>query len=109
MENDNISAIIEDEGYLWLTTSKGLIKYHPLTNNLQYFSKSDGLQSESFTAASALKTKNGEIYIGSINGFNTFYPHQLKLNMQKPHVVLTGLEIFNKNIETQKMVYYLKQ
>lgn len=102
LENDNISAIIEDEGYLWLTTSKGLIKYHPLTNNLQYFSKSDGLQSESFTAASALKTKNGEIYIGSINGFNTFYPHQLKLNMQKPHVVLTGLEIFNKNIETQK-------
>lgn len=46
--------------------------------------------------ASALKTRNGEFYIGSINGFNTFYPHLLKLNTQKPNVVLTGLEIFNK-------------
>lgn len=52
--------------------------------------------------ASALKTRNGEFYIGCINGFNTFYPHQLKLNTQKPNVVLTGLEIFNKKIETQE-------
>lgn len=52
--------------------------------------------------ASALKTRNGEFYIGSINGFNTFYPHQLKLNTQKPNVVLTSLEIFNQKIETQK-------
>ena len=52
--------------------------------------------------ASALKTRNGEFYIGSINGFNTFYPHLLKLNTQKPNVVLTGLEIFNQKINTQK-------
>ena len=37
-----------------------------------------------------------------INGFNTFYPHQLKLNTQKPNVVLTSLEIFNQKIDTQK-------
>ena len=51
--------------------------------------------------ASGIKTRNGEFYIGSINGFNTFYPHQLKLNTQKPTVVLTGLEIFNQNIQTK--------
>lgn len=100
--NECINAILEGEDCLWLTTAKGLVKYTPATKSTQIFTKSDGLQSEAFVMASALKTRNGEFYIGSINGFNTFYPHQLKLNTQKPNVVLTGLEIFNKKIETQE-------
>lgn len=100
--NECINAILEGEDCLWLTTAKGLVKYTPTTKATQIFTKSDGLQSEAFIMASALKTRNGEFYIGSINGFNTFYPHLLKLNTQKPNVVLTGLEIFNKKIETQQ-------
>lgn len=100
--NQCINAILEGEDCLWLTTAKGLVKYTPATRSVQIFTKSDGLQSEASVMASALKTRNGEFYIGSINGFNTFYPHLLKLNMQKPNVVLTGLEIFNKKIETQE-------
>lgn len=97
-----ISRFCEGEDCLWLTTAKGLVKYTPATQETQIFTKSDGLQSEAFIMASALKTRNGEFYIGSINGFNTFYPHLLKLNTQKPNVVLTGLEIFNQKINTQK-------
>lgn len=100
--NECINAILEGEDCLWLTTAKGLVKYTPATQETQIFTKSDGLQSEAFIMASALKTRNGEFYIGSINGFNTFYPHLLKLNTQKPNVVLTSLEIFNQKIETQK-------
>lgn len=100
--NKCINAILEGEDCLWLTTAKGLVKYTPATQETQIFTKSDGLQSEAFIMASALKTRNGEFYIGSINGFNTFYPHQLKLNTQKPNVVLTSLEIFNQKIDTQK-------
>lgn len=100
--NKCINAILEGEDCLCLTTAKGLVKYTPATQETQIFTKSDGLQSEAFIMASALKTRNGEFYIGSINGFNTFYPHLLKLNTQKPNVVLTSLEIFNQKIETQK-------
>lgn len=102
LPNECITAILEGEDCLWLTTAKGLVKYTPTTQETQIFTKSDGLQSEAFIMASALKTRNGEFYIGSINGFNTFYPHLLKLNTQKPNVVLTGLEIFNQKINTQK-------
>lgn len=102
LPNECITAILEGEDCLWLTTAKGLVKYTPSTQETQIFTKSDGLQSEAFIMASALKTRNGEFYIGSINGFNTFYPHQLKLNTQKPNVVLTSLEIFNQKIDTQK-------
>lgn len=102
LPNECINAILEGEDCLWLTTAKGLVKYTPATQETQIFTKNDGLQSEAFIMASALKTRNGEFYIGSINGFNTFYPHQLKLNTQKPNIVLTSLEIFNQKIDTQK-------
>lgn len=100
INNESISAILEGENSLWLTTAKGLVKYTPETGDIQIFTKSDGLQSEAFVMASGLKTRNGEFFIGSINGFNTFYPHLLKLNTQKPQIVITGLEIFNHRIAT---------
>ena len=98
--NECINAIVESDGHLWLTTAKGLVKYHPEERRTQVFTRSDGLQSEAFLPASAWLSKSGEVYIGSINGFNRFHPHRLKSNTRPPAVALTGLEIFNKPIAT---------
>lgn len=100
--NEYINAMVEEEGALWLTTAKGLIKYVPGEGTKQVFTRSDGLQSEAFISASALKARNGDIYVGSINGFNRFTPGKLKQNTQPPAVVLTGLEIFNHAIKPEK-------
>lgn len=100
--NECINAIIEEKGCLWLTTAKGLVKYVPGEGTKQVFTRSDGLQSEAFISASALKSKSGDIYVGSINGFNRFVPDKLKQNAQPPAVVLTGLEIFNHAIKPEK-------
>ena len=99
--NKYINSIVEGENCLWITTAKGLVKYAPATKAVQVFTRSDGLQSEAFISASALRARNGDIYVGSINGFNRFNPHQLQQNTLKPTVVLTGLEIFNQPIETE--------
>lgn len=94
----NICAIVEDQRVLWMTTTKGLVKYVP-GEGCQVFTGSDGLQSEQFMVNAALKASDGKIYIGSVNGFNAFYPYQIKTNKVLPPVVITGLEIFNKEIE----------
>lgn len=73
----NICSIIEDQRILWLTTTKGLVRYTP-GEGCRVFTKSDGLQSEQFLPNAALKASDGKIYIGSVNGFNAFYPHQIK-------------------------------
>lgn len=75
----NICAIIEDQRVLWLTTTKGLVRYVP-GESCQVFTRSDGLQSEQFLVNAALKASDGKIYIGSVNGFNAFYPYQIKTN-----------------------------
>ena len=93
----NICGIVEDQRVLWLTTTKGLVRYAP-GESCQVFTRSDGLQSEQFLPNAALKASDGKIYVGSVNGFNAFYPYQIKMNKVLPPVVITGLEIFNKEI-----------
>jgi len=93
----NICGIVEDQHVLWLTTTKGLVRYAP-GESCQVFMRSDGLQSEQFLPNAALKASDGKIYVGSVNGFNAFYPYQIKMNKVLPPVVITGLEIFNKEI-----------
>lgn len=98
IKNDCINTIIEADDFLWIATAKGLVRYNMLTSETQVFTKSDGLQSEAFVVASGIKTKSGEIFRGTINGFNSFYPYKLKRNTLKPNVVFTKLEIFNKPV-----------
>ncbi len=91
----NITSIIEDQGVLWLATESGIVKYQPSTSTplIQCFTRHDGLVSEQFLPNAALKTDNGRIYFGAVNGFNTFFPYQIKANNAKPPVYVTGLEI----------------
>lgn len=95
----NICSIIEDQHVLWLTTTKGLVRYAP-GEGCRVFTRSDGLQSDQFLPNAALKASDGKIYIGSVNGFNAFYPYQIRTNNVLPPVVITGLEIFNKEVPT---------
>ena len=96
--SQNICGIIEDQHILWLTTGKGLVRYAP-GEAIQVFMKNDGLQGDQFLPNSAMKAKDGKIYIGTADGFNAFYPHLIKINQTIPPVVITDLEVFNKKIQ----------
>lgn len=95
--SQDINCIIEDNHTYWLTTSNGLIEYLP-GESLRVFTKNDGLRSDQFLPNAGFKASDGRIYIGSVNGFNAFYPYQLKINHITPNVFITGLDVFNKNI-----------
>ena len=100
--SESINCIIEGDGCLWLTTDKGLVQYSPRDNKIRVFTVSDGLQSETFVVASGMRSENGELFVGTTNGFNAFYPHRIYRNERKPTVVLTGLEIFNKEVPVEE-------
>jgi len=94
-----ICSIIEDNEMLWLTTSKGLIRYNTLNGNCQVFTRSDGLLSDQFIFNSGFKSSKGKIYVGTANGFNAFCPKNLVTNSFLPQVAITNLEIFNKEVK----------
>lgn len=93
-----ICDILPDRGFLWITTTNGLIRLNPADKTFKTFTKSDGLQSDQFNLKSAIKMKNGKIFVGTANGFNSFYPDNLKENTSVPPVIITNLQILNENV-----------
>ncbi len=95
--SSNVMSIIEDQGALWLATESGILKYQPSASTpiIQSFTRHDGLVSEQFLPNAALKTSQGRIFFGAVNGFNTFFPYQIKTNNAKPRVYIDGLEVID--------------
>ena len=93
--SQNILSIIEDNGALWLTTERGIVKYVP-DEGVQRFTLHDGLVSEQFQPNSGYKASDGRIFFGTTGGFNSFLPFQIKTNAVMPPVYVTTLSILNQ-------------
>jgi ligand-binding sensor domain-containing protein len=97
--SNTICSIINDGDVLWLTTSKGLVRYNKKTRASHVFTQKDGLLSDQFIFNSGFKSSSGKIYIGTAKGFNAFLPKNITANNYVPPVVINKLEIFNKEVE----------
>lgn len=90
--SQSITGLAESGTSLWITTLHGLIHYYPETKKLEIYTKSDGLRSDQFIPASIVHTSIGEIFIGSVAGFNAFFPNNIKANKYIAPIVINGLE-----------------
>ncbi|SDS49261.1 Two component regulator propeller [Mucilaginibacter mallensis] len=100
LSSEFIKGITEDkEGNLWISTSNGLTRLNPDNHSLKKYNIADGLQGLEFEAGSYMQTKDGEMYFGGINGFNKFYPQDIKINQFIAPVYITSFQIFNQTIQ----------
>ncbi len=88
----NVNGILEDgAGRLWLAANQGLVVFNPDAERVEKrFRQSDGLQGDVFFRGSAMKTADGRMWFGGVNGLNAFYPDRIKENPHAPPVVLTA-------------------
>lgn len=99
LPNNVVYGILEDAfGRIWLSTNRGISCFNPETEKFRNFTESDGLQSNQFNTASYCRTSSGQMYFGGINGITTFRPELLLDNPYTPPVVITKLQLFNKNV-----------
>jgi len=92
MANNSIYCTLEDgDGYLWVSTNKGLSRFDPQSETFRNYDVTDGLQSNEFNSNACLMSDNGKMFLGGINGFNAFFPDQIRDNPTVPPVVLTSL------------------
>lgn len=99
LSSEFIKGIAEDDqGIFWIATSNGITQFHPETFAFKKYNTADGLQGLEFEANAYLKTKDGQLFFGGVNGFNTFYPENIRTNTFIPPVYMTDFQIFNKPI-----------
>lgn len=98
--NNVIYGILEDtSGKLWLSTNSGLSCFDPATEKFVSYYESDGLQAGEFNANSYLKTKDGTLYFGGIQGITCFNPAEIVPDMVAPKVTISGFQVYNQKVE----------
>ena len=100
LPNNRIFEIVKDiNNDLWIASGKGLSKFEVQQNSFYTFTLEDGLQSLEFNLRAAFVCDDGEILMGGMNGFNSFYPDSIYGNPYIPNLVFTS---FYKTKGTEK-------
>jgi len=99
--NNDLTALTGDGRSLWITSSNGLIRFIP-GERAYVFTKSDGLMSDQYLPNSVMRASDGRIYVGSDNGFSSFYPDRVSTNSYMPPVLITGIRFYGKELEVSE-------
>ena len=99
LAGNSITGIAEGpQGYLWISTNKGLSRFSVATKTCKNYDSSDGLLNNDFETNTTITFPSGYIFAGSTKGFHLFHPDQLKENEFVPPVVLSSLKLAGKEV-----------
>ena len=73
-DNQVFRILQDDNGLLWVSTSKGLVRLNQQNNQAKIYNTNNGLLSEQFNYNSAYKSNNGDLYFGTVKGLISFNP-----------------------------------
>jgi methyl-accepting chemotaxis protein/ligand-binding sensor domain-containing protein len=85
-------------GLLWISTDRGLVRWDPATKRVKRYSAADGLQGREFNGHAYFAARDGTLFFGGNNGFNMVRPSEIARNDRRPAVVLTGFQLFNREV-----------
>lgn len=94
LANSFIYTVLSDSNNnLWMSTNRGITRFDVNNANFKNFGLSDGLQGLEFNGNAYLKTRQGYLYFGGVNGFNACRPEQYHSTRTNPAVYFYNLRI----------------
>jgi len=97
--NTIYSGIWDDDGLLWMSTSRGVSVLDTGTLEFRNYDTSHGLQGDEFNLAAGLRASDGRIFFGGLNGFNAFDPARLNGNRVPPKIAITQFLSLNTPVD----------
>ena len=98
LPNNFIYGIEEDgAGKLWLSSNRGLCRFDPQSGAVDSYGLSHGVQDLEFNGGAFLKSRDGTMFFGGVNGFNMFDPARIKDNPVIPPLVITEVKVYPRN------------
>lgn len=98
------SIMEDDRRNLWLGTTMGLSKLDTETGTIKNYNTYNNLQGALFNMGSCLKTDDGTLYFGGINGLNEIEHGKVNGLKTDPNIEITDLRIFNKSVKVGEVI-----
>ena len=88
----------DDAGFYWVSSNSGLFRFGHHAERVKFYTVEDGLQSNQFNYNSALKTSDGRLWFGGVNGLNALDPLNILENTVRPQVRIASVTIASKDV-----------
>ena len=100
LPNDQVRCILADqEDNLWLGTDEGLSRFDPRTETFKNYDVGSGLTNNVMVLGACHRSRSGEMFFGTLDGFTAFYPDDVKDDPYVPPIVLTAFRKFDQVVE----------
>ena len=105
-----INALGSDrQGHLWMGTNQGLARFDPVAEAFDVYTTAHGLGSNEFNLGALHRGRDGEIYVGGLNGFNVFEPANLQHNLEPPPLIATSFLLFSQPVDLGKPTHLIEE
>ncbi|HSL88476.1 MAG TPA: two-component regulator propeller domain-containing protein, partial [Ignavibacteriaceae bacterium] len=95
--SNSVYGILEDDNKnLWLSTSRGITKFNYQNVSVKNYDDADGVQKPEFNPSARLKTTNGYMYFGGVEGITFFHPDSIKEESYSSNISVTSFKVFNE-------------
>lgn len=109
LPGDVVCGIQEDEnGNLWVSTNRGLSRFDTVNELFINYSIHDGMQGDQFNFGSYFKSADGRMFFGGENGYNGFYPRDVRENPFVPPIVWTAFYRNNRKAKLDRSLSSLR-
>lgn len=86
-------SLRDHEGALWLSTNRGISRFDPTQQQFTNFTLTDGLQGYEFNGNALMKTADGRLYFGGVDGFNYVRPETYHTTRSNPKVHIYNFSV----------------
>ena len=83
----------DDDGFIWMSTNRGLSRFDPEQKHFENHTIDDGLHINFYLLRNSLKLSSGELLFGSTNGFIRFFPDQMTAQRNYPSLYFTDFKL----------------
>jgi ligand-binding sensor domain-containing protein len=99
LSSNALMGLLKDKNNnLWISSTRGLMKFNTQTGDIEIFDKSQGIQGSEFKFNSQALLSDGRMMYGGVNGLTVFNPDSIKNSAIIPTVVFTDFKIFDESV-----------
>lgn len=104
-----VGAIQDDAGFFWVLTPRGLARFDSDRGEAIAFSRADGLEASEINPMAVVQGRQGDFYLGTVEGLSIFNPGQISSNRVAPRAAITEIRLDHQLAQPGSDVLYAQR
>ena len=105
LSSNALMVLLKDKNNnLWISSTRGLMKFNTQTGEINTYDKSQGIQGSEFKYNSGIVSGDGRMIFGGVNGLTIFHPDSIKSSSIIPSVVFLRISryLINQSLRVSR-------